>query len=572
MENRGKGSINMQTIGLYMITPLNILIYSGDGTCEYSVSQTYKILKRFLKPSYDIKLVDLDTLRNDRIPWDESCVLFVMPGGRDLKYLESFKGTGIIERLRDAIGSGRMKYLGICAGAYFAADRIEFLLGSSDENEIVGDRPLKLIDTLACGPLVPFKYGNRTVTALEISTIENVKLKVAYNGGCCFPEAKEDLIFARYSLNNNNLVNCPNISASEAAILLSRNNFCLSGVHFEYEASDCGNDELLPFEKKRIELIRTILKGLGLQLADTEFTDDGVEVIYLMDSNGYMEDLNEFIKNKSIKIVKSTGTALLPEKFLHLHSNICTSTQTILLNEPALLSRLPNFTIYSADHQTKGRGRVNNIWISSKACLQFTLKIDWDLKRGARLPLLQFLMALTLAESINSFRFKDSEVKAKIKWPNDIYLVKQGDLIGKVSGILVNCLQSSKAYNVLIGVGVNLLCDDLLPNIIHLNDHFETEISKDEFLLDLLERFKLKYEEFSNSDSFPFDDYHQNWLHSSQQIQIQTDSSKFQKIRIKGIDEFGYLVGKSEETGRICRVEPDGNSFDMMQNLIKRKE
>lgn len=542
-------------LSLTMPAPLNVLIYSGHGTCEFSVSQTFKTLKRFLKSSYDLKLTGLDTLRNERIPWDETCALFVMPGGRDSKYLESFKNTRIVVRISKGVRSGKMKYLGLCAGAYFAADRIEFEMGR-DGYEIVGDRPLKLIDTPAIGTLKTtklFTYENKDIEAVDIKT-DSKYFKAAYTGGCYFPDAKSDLIFARYA-------------NSRPAILLSPD-FCLSGVHFEYNAEDCSNVELRPFEKERIELVRTILTKLGLQVSDTEIEQDDDEVIYISNDKA---DLSRFVNNKSVKIIsKSLDSIKLPEKFFLLHSRICSSTQTILTNEPALLDRLPNFSVYVADHQVKGKGRVNNCWISSEACLQFTLKIEWPLAKGNRLPLLQFLIAVTLVETINSFKFVDCGVMSKIKWPNDVYLVKEGGLVGKISGILVNCIQSCNVYNVLIGVGVNLLSDQLLPSIVHLNDHLTSSISKEEFLVKLLERFHYRYTDFISSDSFPFDDYHRNWLHSNQQVQLESVQSR--KVSIKSIDEFGYLVGKDCATGEVFKIEPDGNSFDMMHNLIKRKQ
>ena len=60
---------------------LNVLIYSGSGTCEFSVKQTLKTLKKVLNNSYDVKLISSEVLKNELIPWDENCALFVVPGG-----------------------------------------------------------------------------------------------------------------------------------------------------------------------------------------------------------------------------------------------------------------------------------------------------------------------------------------------------------------------------------------------------------------------------------------------------------------------------------------------------------
>ena len=60
---------------------LNILIYCGPGTCQFSVQQTLRTLQKHLQNSYDVKLVNLDSLKCDRIPWEDNCAMFVMPGG-----------------------------------------------------------------------------------------------------------------------------------------------------------------------------------------------------------------------------------------------------------------------------------------------------------------------------------------------------------------------------------------------------------------------------------------------------------------------------------------------------------
>lgn len=47
-------------------------------------------------------------------------------------------------------------------------------------------------------------------------------------------------------------------------------------------------------------------------------------------------------------------------------------------------------------------------------------------------------------------------------------------------------------------------------------------------------------------------------------------SGSFRPVTIMGIDEFGFLKVK-ERSGNIFTVQPDGNSFDMMEGLIAPK-
>lgn len=40
---------------------------------------------------------------------------------------------------------------------------------------------------------------------------------------------------------------------------------------------------------------------------------------------------------------------------------------------------------------------------------------------------------------------------------------------------------------------------------------------------------------------------------------------------IRGLDEHGFLVVRSRQSGKIMVVHPDGNTFDMMKGLISVK-
>ena len=545
------------------ISLLNVLIYSGPGTCEFSVKQTLKSLKRLLNNSYDVKLVSSDVLKNERIPWDENCALFVVPGGRDLLYVRDFDSK-IIQRIRNQVICGKMNYLGICAGAYFATDRIQFAK-SINNYEIIQDRPLKLIDCVAIGPIGKFVYSddqkaseseiNESLRAVNIK-VDYEEFKIAYNGGCYFDSVQSAEIIAKYSSND------------KPAIITSKN-VCLSGIHLEYDAIDCLNEnrsvfsELLKYENQRKNLLKRIMKGFGLIVNESD--NIVLEKVYIHSNINDIDGISgipDVLVDTQLNCYNSIPNVL--------HSQVTTSTQTILQSSPKLLDRLPNFFVYVADHQINGKGRSDNFWISSPACLQFTLKVEHALRKGNQLPLIQFLMALSVTECINSQENNSNDI-ARIKWPNDVYLCKGSNgCIGKVSGILVNCIQSRHVFQVLIGVGVNLLSDPSLPNLTHLNDYLSVKIEKEPFLKELLERFKYYHDKLMNYDEFPFDNYHSNWLHNDQMIQSKDFPGK--SLKIKGIDEFGYLIAFDSESNDVYKFEPDGNSFDMMKNLIQRKQ
>ena len=93
---------------------MNVLIYSGPGVSQISTFHTLRTLRTLLYPNYTVQLIHPDAVAKH--PWPSQCALFVMPGGRDVPYLQILSNTGANERIKEYVENGG-KYLGICAGA-----------------------------------------------------------------------------------------------------------------------------------------------------------------------------------------------------------------------------------------------------------------------------------------------------------------------------------------------------------------------------------------------------------------------------------------------------------------------
>lgn len=74
---------------------------------------------------------------------------FIMPGGADLYYCEKLNGAGN-DKIRRYVEDGGI-YIGICAGAYYACNSIDW-----NKGEIAGKRELAFMDTKAVGPVFDF--------------------------------------------------------------------------------------------------------------------------------------------------------------------------------------------------------------------------------------------------------------------------------------------------------------------------------------------------------------------------------------------------------------------------------
>ena len=60
------------------------------------------------------------------------------------------------------------------------------------------------------------------------------------------------------------------------------------------------------------------------------------------------------------------------------------------------------------------------------------------------------------------------------------------------------------------------------------------------------------------------------FLSSEAEVKIINTNGAEQDVKILGLDDHGYLQAKTPQ-GEVISVHPDGNSFDMMRNLIVPK-
>jgi biotin--protein ligase len=254
-----------------------------------------------------------------------------------------------------------------------------------------------------------------------------------------------------------------------------------------------------------------------------------------------------------------------------MYAETTTSTQTILNEQFMLFKNLPNGTLFCASSQIKGSGRGGNVWISPQGCLMFSLQIEH--KNYATLVHIQYLMALAVVDSIRSRpQYKDLDIK--IKWPNDIYY--QND---KIAGILVNSNYFENKFTLIIGVGINLYnmkpttsINQILQEMKRSKPFIQT-IGKEELLAWIINRFEGFYLIFEQKGFTFFESlYYSYWMHRNQIVQLSTDDEGIVDVLIDGITETGFLKAINTQTKQEYELFPDGNSFDIMKGLIKRKQ
>ena len=220
--------------------------------------------------------------------------------------------------------------------------------------------------------------------------------------------------------------------------------------------------------------------------------------------------------------------------------------------------------------QTAGEGRSGNKWLSPLGCSMFSLQLSLPANShlGRRPSLLQHLVTLATVEAVRTKEGLE-DLDVRIKWPNDIYYGRQV----KLGGVIAKSSFMGSQLSVTIGAGINL--DNKLPTN-SLNNIIRgqglREVKQETLLAETFNKLEFLISECNQGRlGAVLELYYKYWLHESQRVRITTeDKTDERNVTVIGIDEFGFLQVKGSDES-IFSVTCDGNSFDMMEGLIKPK-
>jgi len=148
------------------------------------------------------------------------------------------------------------------------------------------------------------------------------------------------------------------------------------------------------------------------------------------------------------RLSRALAGCSLGQQIVHLESTGSTNADAVALGEQGY----PHGVVVSADEQTAGRGRRGAVW-ESPACQNLYLSVLLRPKLAHDLwPRLTTVIALALCRAVEDQC--GTQIKASIKWPNDIYL---GDR--KLAGILCETGRSSDGHFAVAGAGINVFSE-----------------------------------------------------------------------------------------------------------------
>ncbi|MES2576822.1 biotin--[acetyl-CoA-carboxylase] ligase [Flavobacterium sp. ZE23DGlu08] len=141
---------------------------------------------------------------------------------------------------------------------------------------------------------------------------------------------------------------------------------------------------------------------------------------------------------------------------------------------------LENFTVVTAENQTKGKGQMGAVWASetSKNLIMSILVKDF-LEDICQIFNLNIAVSLAVIEVLESFKIPN----LSIKWPNDIMSYNK-----KIGGILIeNSIKSDGTIISIVGLGLNVNQTNFenLPKASSLAVICNAKFDKDELLFSI---------------------------------------------------------------------------------------
>ena len=193
----------------------------------------------------------------------------------------------------------------------------------------------------------------------------------------------------------------------------------------------------------------------------------------------------------------------------------------------------PKPSVLIAKRQTKGRGRYDRVWKSDNDLI-FSLLFD-------NLYYNEIIAPLSISLVLES-----KNVKAGIKWPNDVYINSN-----KLSGVLIENIYSDKLLVSIVGIGINRTSKEDYSSVGLLD--FLGDFSNMEFIKEVL----IKYQELLN---YEFSEL----ISLYKKYSIVIGKKIVYKNNIytaTSIDEFGHLV-----------ISDDINEYHITSDEISIKE
>jgi len=189
--------------------------------------------------------------------------------------------------------------------------------------------------------------------------------------------------------------------------------------------------------------------------------------------------------------------------------------------------------------QSAGRGRQGRRWSSTDGAMMATFLFQTT-AAVASLSGYSLVVGLGLVDAFERFG-----ARLQLKWPNDLVIVKNGDL-KKIGGILIEVQDLGDKRVILVGVGVNLArVPDDVPHAASIEDISGRLLSVEDSLIVVGEQLRIAHELFVSLGGFSR--FRERWegeaCFAKGETEITLDLGAREVSGIySGVDESGSLL------------------------------
>lgn len=219
-----------------------------------------------------------------------------------------------------------------------------------------------------------------------------------------------------------------------------------------------------------------------------------------------------------------------------IYSDEVESTNSLLLSSKEFAQ---HGTVLLAEHQTKGRGRKERVWLSNSGQnLTFSVLLKEDFKEK-KINLINLGSSLAVAQAIENL----FQLNVELKWPNDVLVDKK-----KIAGILLESTSKGNKINkVVVGIGINVNQPnfpgkfDIQPTSIR--KEFKSIVSRERVLSEVLNLFEDIVDIWKKDPEKILNDWRNRCKLIGERIKI-IEEEKTRTGIFNDIDEDGFLILK----------------------------
>jgi BirA family biotin operon repressor/biotin-[acetyl-CoA-carboxylase] ligase len=246
------------------------------------------------------------------------------------------------------------------------------------------------------------------------------------------------------------------------------------------------------------------------------------------------------LENFDIKL----NTEIIGRNFIYTEE--IESTNSFLLDKTNKFST--DGTVLLAEKQSKGHGRNNKVWYSTRGYnLTFSILLTNKKYLSKSLNILNFAASLAVANANENIY----QLKTELKWPNDVLVNGK-----KMAGILMESVShGSKVERLVIGVGINvnqILFQgnyNITPTSMKLE--LNETIERERVLAEYLNNFEETLSKFEASPGDVLKDWKSKCGLLGEKVSV-TDGEKVKYGIFDDIDDEGFMLLKNK--GKIEKI------------------